>query len=211
MKKWPGIVIRIGEGAQIDEDVILGYPTGRNIDHTGIVLGKSAQIRSGSIIYEAVKIGDHFETGHHVVIREENEIGDSVSIWTNTVVDYRCKIGNRVKIHANGYVAQYAVIEDDVFIAPGVIFANDKYPQSHHLEGPVIKKGAKIGVNVTLLPGVVIGKNALVGAGSVVTKDVPDGAVAAGNPARVVGRAEEIPSKLEKREAANSKKGAAVR
>jgi acetyltransferase-like isoleucine patch superfamily enzyme len=187
MKQWPEIEIRVGQEAEIDENVILGYPSGRLQRGGPVVLGNQARIRSGSVVYQAVTIGNHFETGHNVVVREENQIGDSVSIWTNTVIDYGCRIGNRVKIHSNVYVAQYTVIEDDAFIAPGVIFANDKYPVSDRLEGPVVKRGARVGVNVTLLPGVVIGEEALVGAGSVVTKDVPDRAVVVGNPARVMG------------------------
>lgn len=156
MKKWPGVEIQIARDSEIDEDVILGYPSGRLKQKGRVLIGDHAKIRSGSIIYQSVTIGHHFETGHHVVIREENEIGDSVSIWTNTIVDYGCRIGDRVKIHSNCYVAQYTVVEDDVFIAPGVIFANDKYPVSSHLEGPEVRRGARIGVNVTLLPGVVV-------------------------------------------------------
>ncbi len=185
MKKWPGVKIEIGGGAQIDEDVILGYPSGRLKQKGEVNIGGAATIRSGSIIYQCVEIGERFETGHHVVIREENQIGDHVSIWTNTVIDYGCRIGNHVKIHTNCYVAQFTVIEDGVFIAPGTTFANDKYPVSSHLEGPVVKRGARIGVNVTLLPGVTVGEEALVGAGSVVTKDVPPHSVVMGNPARV--------------------------
>ena len=192
MKQWPGIEIRIGEGAQIDEDVILGYPSSR-LGKTGkVILGANARLRSGSVIYQFVKIGGHFETGHGVIVREENEFGDSVSLWSHTIVDYGCRIGSRVKVHSQCYVAQLTVIEDDVFIAPGVIFANDKYPQSPHLEGPHVQQGARIGVNATILPGVVIGKDALVGAGSVVTRNVPDGAVVAGNPARVMASVEEV-------------------
>ncbi len=197
MKKWPGANIQVGKDAFVDEDVILGYPSGRLKQAGDLVIGDFAKIRSGSVIYQGVKIGDHFETGHHVVIREDSKIGDSVSIWTHTIIDYSCVLGNRVKIHSNGYVAQYTVIEDDVFIAPGVIFANDKYPVSDHLEGPHVKRGARIGVNVTILPGVVIGEEALVGAGSVVTKDVPDRSVVAGNPARIMGAVDQLNAKRE--------------
>ncbi|MBI4550169.1 MAG: N-acetyltransferase [Candidatus Omnitrophica bacterium] len=197
MKKWPQINIQIGDGCRIDEDVILGYPSGRLKQRGSVILGAGANIRSGSIVYEDVVIGDRFETGHHVVIREQNKIGNEVAIWTNTVIDYGCVIGNNVKIHTNGYVAQFTVIEDDVFIAPGAVFANDKYPLSPHLEGPLVKRGARLGVNVTILPGIVSGERALVGAGSVVTKNVPQDAVVAGNPARVIGRAEDVKAKLE--------------
>lgn len=195
MKKWPGVKIILGTGADIDEDVILGYPSGRLKETGEVKIGNQARVRSGSVIYQRVTIGDRLETGHHVVIREENKIGNSVSIWGNTCIDYGCQIGNNVKIHANGYVAQYTVIEDDVFIAPGATFANDKYPISDHLEGPKIRKGARVGVNVTLLPGVVIGEESLIGAGSVVTKDVPPRTVVAGNPARVIGSIDAINAK----------------
>lgn len=192
MKKQPGIKIQIGSGAEIDEDVILGYPSGRSIQRGDVLIGRHARIRSGSVIYQSVTIGNHFQSGHHVVIREENQIGDSVSIWTHTVIDYGCRIGSEVKIHSNVYVAQYTILEDGVFVAPGTIFANDRYPVSSHLEGPRIKKGARIGVNVTLLPGVVVGEEALVGAGSVVTKNVPDRVVVVGNPARIIGTIDEV-------------------
>jgi len=93
-----------------------------------------------------------------------------------------------VKIHCNVYVAQFTTIEDDVFLAPGVTIANDPHPIcSKCMQGPTIRRGARIGVNVTLLPLITIGENALVGAGSVVTADVPAGMLVAGNPARVIG------------------------
>ena len=195
MKQWPSIKIYLGGDFQIDEDVILGYPSARLKERGPLSIGLRARIRSGTVIYEATSIGDDFETGHHVIIREENRIGNGVQIWSNTVVDYGCAIGDRVKVHANGYIPQFTIIEDDVFIAPGAVFANDKYPVSHKLEGPKIRRGARIGVHVTLLPGVTVGEGALVGAGSVVTKDVPDFMVVAGNPAKVIGTVEEVTSK----------------
>lgn len=192
MIRWPKAKIKIGKGAKIDKDVILGYPTGRSVAKTGVILGPQAMIRSGTVIYDSVRVGERLQTGHHVVIREENTLGDWVEIWTNTVIDYGCVIGSNVKIHANGYIPQYTRIEDDVFIAPGACFANDKYPLSRNLEGPWIKKGARIGVNVTLLPGIVVGEKAVIGAGSVVTRDVPAGMVVAGSPARVFASVEDV-------------------
>jgi acetyltransferase-like isoleucine patch superfamily enzyme len=101
-----------------------------------------------------------------------------------------------VKIHCNCYVAQFSELDDDVFFAPGVSVANDIYPgdpQSAKLmRGPRIGAGAQIGVNVTILPYVEIGAGALVGAGSVVTRDLPPGCVAYGNPARPRSSREEL-------------------
>ena len=163
----------------------MGYKTGRKIPDEHLTLGKDAVLRSGTVIYAGSKIGDGFQTGHSTVVREQNILGDNVWIWSNSMIDYGCVIGSRVRIHANVYIAQFTVIEDDVFIAPCVAIANDKFPVSAEgLRGPTIKRGARIGINVTLLPGVIIGEGALVGAGSVVTRDVPAHSVVAGNPAR---------------------------
>ncbi len=183
----------VGEGSQIDESVLLGYPTGRKIEVVKTVIGDRARIRSNTVIYTNVVIGDDLETGHNVVIREENVIGNSFRVWNNSAVDYGCKIGNGVRIHNNVYVAQYTVIEDDVFLAPGVIIANDPHPIcAKCMRGPTIKKGARIGVNATLLPGIIVGEYSLVGAGSVVTVDVPSHTVVYGVPARPVKAIDEL-------------------
>jgi acetyltransferase-like isoleucine patch superfamily enzyme len=174
-----------------DEGVIVGYPVSRTPRSEGpagpLELGPDARLRSGTVLYDGSRIGPGLQTGHGVVIREENEIGADVSVWSNTVVDYGCRIGNRVKIHANCYIAQFTVLEDDVFLAPGVTIANDLYPGDERsaelMSGPHIEAGAQIGVNVTILPFVRIGAGAIIGSGSVVTRDIPAGFVAYGNPA----------------------------
>lgn len=173
---------------RIDHLAVVGEVPGRTIPDQTLSIGPHSIIRSFSVIYLGSRIGAHLETGHHAVIREENRIGDHFSIWNNSCVDYGCSIGNRVKIHNNVYVAQFTTIEDDVFLAPGVMIANDSHPICMLcLKGPTIKRRARIGINATLLPGVVIGEEALVGAGAVVTKDVPPRAVVVGNPGRVIG------------------------
>ncbi|MFN0150788.1 MAG: acyltransferase [bacterium] len=180
----------IGPGARIDDGVKIGYETGRKIDWRGVRIGKDAILRSGAVIYQGVTIGDGFQSGHGVVIREESTIGDGVSIWNNTTIDYGCRIGNHVKIHCNIYVAQFTILEDDVFMAPGVTIANDIHPgckfSGECMKGPTLRKGVQIGVNVTILPYVEIGEGSLIGSGSVVTRDIPPRSVAFGNPARVV-------------------------
>lgn len=186
--------IRLGKGYNIDKGVIIGYYSDR-IESKIVQIGKNARIRSGTVIYAGTKIGDNLETGHNVVIREDNIIGDNFQIWSNSIVDYSCRIGNKVKIHCNVYIAQFTEIEDEVFIAPGVSIANEKYayPQSSpNMKGPNIKKGVRIGVNAVILPNLIIGENSLIGAGSVVTKDVPPRAVMGGNPARILKYIDEI-------------------
>jgi acetyltransferase-like isoleucine patch superfamily enzyme len=181
---------QVGPGLETDHDVVVGYP-GDRVAETWIRLGGEARLRSGTVLYAGTSIGDRLQTGHHVIVREDCVIGDDVAIWSNSVVDYGCRIGDRVKIHCNCYVAQFTEIQDDAFLAPGVTVANDLYPgqadSGAAMSGPWIGPGAQIGVNVTLLPYVRIGAGCLVGAGSVVTRDLPAGTVAYGNPAVVRG------------------------
>jgi acetyltransferase-like isoleucine patch superfamily enzyme len=197
--------VRLGEGSLVDEDAILGYLSPRRGVSDVLTIGPNARIRSGCVIYAGSNIGAHFETGHHTIIREENEIGEHFSIWNSSVVDYGCRIGMRVKIHCHVYVAQFTVIEDDVFLAPGVKIANDYHPgcpdSRECMRGPTLKRGCRIGVNVTLVPYVTVGEGTLVGSGSVVTKDLPPGVVAYGNPARVHGTLEEMRCTTGRREA----------
>jgi acetyltransferase-like isoleucine patch superfamily enzyme len=180
----PPLVIP-GKFWTLDEGVILGYPTGRPIKPHPLRLGDHAHVRSNTVIYCNSVIGEHLETGHNVVIREENQIGAHLSIWNNSCIDYGCVIGANVRIHNNCYICQFTTIEDDVFIAPGVITANDPYPIcTQCMKGPTLKKGCRIGANVTLLPHITVGEGALVGAGSVVCEDIPPHTLAYGAPAR---------------------------
>lgn len=172
---------------KIDEGVSLNYPVER-FAAADLSLGPNARLRSGTILYAGSRIGADFQTGHNVIVREECDIDDDVAIWSNTVIDYGVKIGRGVKIHTNCYIAQHTIIEEGAFLAPGVSIANDLYPGSDRsaelMTGPVIGAGAQVGVGVTILPYVKIGAGAMIGSGSVVTKDIPAGMVAVGNPAR---------------------------
>jgi acetyltransferase-like isoleucine patch superfamily enzyme len=182
-------LLRIGKDSLIDESALVGYLPSRQVEHT-LTIGPGARIRSGAVIYGGTRIGSNLETGHNVIIREENDIGDNFRIWDNSVVNYGCRIGNNVKIHNKVCVSQYTLIEDDVFLAPGVTCANDIHPgcpdSVECMRGPSINKGAQIGINCTILPRVVIGEYSIIGAGSVVTRDIPAGVVAYGNPAQVI-------------------------
>jgi acetyltransferase-like isoleucine patch superfamily enzyme len=180
--------VEIGPDAVIDDNVTLGYPTGRPVEDRLLRIGARAHLRSGTVIYGGSIIGDDLQTGHGVVIREENTIGDGLMIWSHSVIDYGCRIGSNVRIHTNVYLAQLTTVADDVFIAPGVTTANDLHPIcTECMLGPSIGERARIGAGSTILGRVRIGEDAVVGAGSVVTRDVPPQGVVVGNPARMIG------------------------
>lgn len=179
----------IGEGARLFEPVTLGFPSREFLgatDFPGVTLGRNATIRSGTILYCEVVAGDDFQTGHNVMIREKTRIGDRVAIGTNTICEGNCRFGSDVSVQSMAFIPTNTWIGDRVFIGPHVVLTNDRYPPTGigGLAGPVIEDGAAIGANTTVLPGVRIGAGALVAAGSVVTRDVPPGMLAVGNPAR---------------------------
>ena len=190
-----GVVL--GEGALVEVPCVVGKPPrGAAEGELATRIGAESVIRPFTTIYAGTIIGDRFQTGQGVSIREDNVIGDDVSIGTNAVLEHGNRIGDRVRIHT-GCFLELVTVEDDVFIAPNVVFADDLHPPCHRYEecvrGAIVKQGARIGSNSTILPGVVIGRGALVGAGSVVVQDVPDGATVGGIPARVL-RQRELPT-----------------
>jgi acetyltransferase-like isoleucine patch superfamily enzyme len=183
---------------QLGHFVMIGErPDADARDLPATTLGDGAHIRSHTVIYYGNTIGRNFQTGHNALVRELNQIGDDVSIGTGSIVEHHVKIGNRVRLHSNVFVPEYSILEDDCWIGPHVVFTNARYPRSPNVKdelvGPYIEQGAKIGANTTILPGVRIGRNALIGAGSVVTKDVPAGSVVVGNPARVINQIANLP------------------
>jgi len=196
--------VHLPDDAQLGAFVIIGEPPrGKISGELATRIGARAIIRSHTVIYAGNVIGDDFQTGHGVLLREENEIGNNVSIGSHTIVEHHVKIGNNARLHSNVFVPEFSILEENCWLGPNVVVTNARYPQSknvkENLRGAHIKRGAKIGANATLLPGVVIGENALVGAGAVVTRDVPDGAVVAGNPARVIKSVREISAYDERR------------
>lgn len=198
---------RIGRNCTILENVTLGYPSGRVLGEIlaagaraddypfgGVNIGDNAVIRPNSTIYCDVSVGNDLRTGHNILVREATEIGDSVLVGTNVVIDGNCRIGSHVSIQSNVYIPTNSTVEDYVFLGPCSVLTNDKYPVrvKYELKGPTIRKGASIGANSTLLPGVEIGEGAMVAAGALVTKDVPAWKIARGFPAKIF----DMPEKL---------------
>lgn len=190
--------VQLGKNVIIEDFVVIGVPPrGKKEGELATVIGDDAMIRSHTVIYAGNRIGKNFQTGHHVIIREENEIGNDVSVGTSSVIEHHVKIGNNVRIHTQAFIPETSVLEDGAWIGPNVVITNAAYPLSQNvkkeLKGAIVKKGAKVGANATLLPGVVIGENALVGAGAVVTRDVPAETVVVGNPAVVINEIKNLP------------------
>jgi acetyltransferase-like isoleucine patch superfamily enzyme len=193
--------VLLGGGTTVEDFCIVGTPPrGARDGELPTVIGDDSVIRSHTVIYAGNIIGRHFQTGNKVNIRESNRIGDNVSIGTLSVIEHHVEIADNVRIHTQVFIPEYSVLEEGCWVGPNVVFTNAKYPVSpgvkDSLAGPIIRKGAIIGANVTLLPGVTIGERALIGAGSVVVRDVPAGAVVVGNPARVVRQISELPYAL---------------
>lgn len=189
--------VALPDDAEIDAFVVLGKPPrGKKPGELALTFGAGCVIRSHTVIYAGNTIGAHFQTGHSAVVREENIIGDNVSIGTQSVVEHHVTIGNGVRLHTRVFVPEYTVLGDNCWLGPGVMITNARYPVSEgvkdRLIGAHVEAGAIIGANAVLLPGVRIGARALVGAGSVVTRDVAAGMVVAGNPARVINQIENI-------------------
>jgi len=176
---------------------LLGVPSESSSEGTNkTIVGKDYNIRSHTVIYSGNIIGESFQTGHGVLLREDNEIVNNVSVVSGSDIEYKLEIGNKVRIHSQVFIPEHSILKDGSWVGPRVTFTNAKFPRSrnvkNNLKGPIIESSAKIGANATLLPGVRVKSNSLVGAGSVVTKDVPRGAVVAGNPAEVIGKVKEL-------------------
>ncbi len=139
-------------------------------------------------------IGKDTNIWQFCVIFPDAKIGDNCNLCANVLVENEVTIGNNVTVKSGVQLWDGITVEDDVFIGPNATFTNDLFPRSKNpdwkLCKTVIKKGASIGANATILCGITIGKNSMIGAGSVVTKDVPDGELWLGNPAHFVKKIE---------------------
>jgi len=193
--------VRIGQNSIIKENVTIGEDV---VIFPNVYVGRNTRIGDGSIIqYGAFiehdcNIGKHCRIGTSTVLRRETNIGDHSIFGSLSASEGKNWIGNHVLIHSQCHLTTGIIIEDWVFIAPMFVGAND--PKMLHgrrrvekfvPQGPHIKFGSGIAVNVSLLPGVVIGRECIIGASSLVTKDVPDFSIAFGTPARAVKSVED--------------------
>lgn len=211
---YPGVIIEdnveIGIGSIIKSNVvickntfigdhcILGEVTldyfldKKNHENQKTEIGCNSIIRSASIIYEDVHIGEEFQSGHRVTIREATVIGKNCSVGTLSDIQGKVNIGNFVRMHSNVHIGQLSTIEDYVWIYPYVILTNDPYPPMGKLKGVTIKEYAQVATASVVLPGVTVGKNVLIGAKSLVRKDVPEESVLVGNPGKVICSVREL-------------------
>jgi acetyltransferase-like isoleucine patch superfamily enzyme len=154
-------------------------------------LGEGTVVSTGAVVFAGAKLGARVLVGDGACVRERCVIGDDVVIGRGSLIENDTTVGARTTIQAHAYVTAYSTLEEDVFIAPCVVTTNDNFmgrtERRHELrKGPTIRRGARVGGGAVLCPGVEIGEEAYVGAGAVVTKDVPARAVVVGNPARLI-------------------------
>ena len=193
--------VTLGDNSTVGSNCIIGeylmdFYTDRKYHAHSLTIGQEALIRSGSIIYSDSIIGDHFQTGHQVTIREKSEIGNHVSIGTLSDIQGNCRIGNYVRLHSNVHIGQLSQIDDYVWIFPYVILTNDPTPPSEDFVGVTVNSFAIIATGAIIMPGIIIGQDSLIGAGAIVTKPVTEYSVVAGNPAKQISDVRKVYNKI---------------
>jgi acetyltransferase-like isoleucine patch superfamily enzyme len=183
--------VEIGDNCIIESYCEIGYSNGR--EKGPLKLGSNSKVRSHSVLYAGSEIGSNLVTGHHVTIRENMKIGTGFQLGTLSDVQGETIIGNYVKTQSNVYICQYSKIGNFVWLFPYVFLANDPHPPSDEItKGPEIADFAVISSGAIIFPNVKVGKGALVAAGCVLTKDLPDDQVAMGIPSRIIGSTSKI-------------------
>lgn len=156
-----------------------------------LVIGECVTIGAGCVVYCGAEIADGAFFGDLATVREDVKIGAGTIIGRGATVENKVSIGKKCKIESNAYITAMSTIEDYCFVAPCVAFSNDNFlgrteERKKHFGGPILRKGARIGAGAVLLPGVEVGEDALVAAGSVVTKNVPPRVIVMGAPAKLL-------------------------
>jgi acetyltransferase-like isoleucine patch superfamily enzyme len=193
---YPGTVL--GEGVKVLEGAVVGKQptlsprsTAKREPLPPAELGDGTIVSTGAIVFAGARVGARVILGDQSCVRERVTIGDDVVVGRGSLIENDTTVGELTKIQADAYITAYSTLEENVFIAPCVVTTNDDYmgrtEKRHELvRGPTIRRGARVGGGAVLCPGVEVGEEAFVGAGAVVTKDVPPRTVVVGNPARVL-------------------------
>jgi len=181
----------IGDNVSIQSHCLIGQSTPLS-DGKPLVIGNNSLIRSHSIFYEGSCFDSQLMTGHRVTVREKIEAGENLIIGTLCDLQGHSKIGNYVRFHSSVHIGQKSIIDDFVRIYPYTVLTNDPHPPSNLLIGVKVNKYAVIATMCCILPGVIIGEKALVGASSLVRSDVEPETLVAGVPAKYICRTSEI-------------------
>jgi acetyltransferase-like isoleucine patch superfamily enzyme len=193
---YPGTIL--GDGVKVLDGAVVGKQPSLSPRSTAkreplppTRIGDGTIVSTGAIVFAGSRIGARVILGDQSCIRERVEIGDDVVVGRGSLVENDTTVGAMTKIQADAYITAYSTLEEHVFIAPRVVTTNDNFMGRTErrqvlIEGPTIRRGARVGGGAVLLPAVEIGEEAFVGAGAVVTKDVAPRTVVVGNPARVV-------------------------
>lgn len=181
----------IGDNVCIDSYCELGVSK-INPDSEPLIIGPNSRIRSHSIFYAGSSFGSGLTTGHSVIVRENIQAGVNLRIGTLADLQGHTNIGDYVTIHSNAHIGQHSRIGNYVWIYPYVVLTNDPTPPSNFLKGPTIEDWVVVATSSVILPGILIGSGALVGAMSLVSKNVESNTVVVGAPARERGFTKEI-------------------
>lgn len=177
----------IGENVQIGPNSSIGSHCLLGLNEKELIVGRDARIRSHSVIYGGSNYGDGLETGHSVHLREGVIAGRNLRVGTLSDLQGDTKIGDFNRFHSNVHIGKYSTIGSFTWIFPYCVLTNDPHPPSEDgLVGPTVEDFALITTHCTILPGVRVGRASMVGAGSVVVRDVPEGTLVLGNPATVL-------------------------
>ncbi len=195
-----GVVL--GAGCLVEELVVLGKrPRLRHgssaaaVEPAALQLGAEVTVCCGAVVYAGAVVGAGSIIGDQAQVREGSRVGERSVVGRGSCVDFNAVVGDRVSIQTGVYVTSWAVVEDDVFLGPGVLMTNDdtmgRHPRGERLDAPVVRRAARVGGGVVLVPGVEVGEEAFVGAGAVVSRDVAAREVVLGVPARVRRRVDD--------------------
>ena len=188
---------RVGPGCEIQDGAVLGKrprfgkrSTTLTDDLEPLVIARGATVCTGAIVFAGARIGQGAVVGDQSYVRERSTVGADSVVGHATTIENDVRVGSRVRVQSGCYLTARTVIEDEVFMAPCVVTTNDntmgRHASRYALEGPVLRKRCRVGGGAVIVPGVVVGEEAFIAAGAVLTRDAPPRAVMVGVPAKQV-------------------------